>query len=96
MLVGCGDVGFIYKFFPSTSDALRNNFFCEVAHVGKNYNVEVKESACHYPALSERILGNVFRLLHIFYASARAIMVVIELMECSEIATKVLRPLPSI
>ena len=42
------------------------------------------------------MLGNVFALLHIFYASARAVVVVIELMERSEIAAEILRPLPSI
>ena len=96
MLVGSGDVGFVDKFFPSSSDALRNNFPCEVAHVGKDHNVEVKESTCHRPALSKRILGNVFALLHIFYASARAVVVVIELMKRSEIAAEILRPLASV
>ena len=93
MVVGCGDVCFAHKFFAPSSDAVRDHLFRKIAHVGKHQNVEVEESTCDYPALPQRILGCFSTFLHIFYASAGAILVVIELMECPEIATEAKPPL---
>ena len=48
-----------------------------------------EEAACHDAAPSQRLLGGLLALLlHVLDTSARAIVVVIELVECSEITTK--------
>ena len=83
-------------FFLSSSDAFRDEFFCELAQVGEHQDVEVEEATCDHQALPESILGCFFALLHVFDARAGTIVVVIELVERPEFAIEAERPLLSI
>ena len=96
MVIGRGNVCFTHKSLAASPDAFRDEFFCELAQVGEHQNVEVEEATCDHQALPERILGCFFALLHVFDARAGAIVVVIELVECPEVATEAERPLRSI
>ena len=96
MVIGCRNVCFLHEFLAASPDALRDKFLGEVAHIGEDHDVEVKEPARHDEALPECFLRCFFSLLHVLDTSARAIVVVIQLMERPEVATEAKRPLHSI
>ena len=85
-IVGAGNVGGLDKFLAPAADA----FHAVLKGVAdKCHDVKEEETACHDAASSQRILGGFLALfLNVFDTSARAIVVVVELVECTEITTE--------
>ena len=85
-LVGAGNVGALDKFLAPAADTF-HTVLKGIAH--KRHDVEEKEAACHDAAPSQRLLGGLLALLlNVLDASAGAIVVVVELVERSEIPTE--------
>jgi hypothetical protein len=85
-IVGAGNVGGPDKFPPSAADT-----FDDVLKsiTGERHDVEKKEAARHDTASSQGLLGGLLALLlNILDTGAGAIMVVVELVEGSEITTE--------
>ena len=85
-IVGAGNVGGPDKFLPSAADPFDNVL---KSFTGERHDVEEKEAARHDTAPSQGLLGGLLALLlNILDTGAGAIMVVVELVEGSEITTE--------
>ena len=96
MIVGQGNVSSRHEFLTSSPDSLRDHFPCLGAHVRENEDLTEEEAACNRPSFLQRLLGALLRFLDILDAYTGAIVIMVELVERTEVATKRQRPCNSI
>ena len=85
--VGDRDVWRRHKLFASPSDAFRDRFAYALRCVDEEQNMIEEESARHDLAFSKSILGSILTLLcDVFDARGGAVMVMVKLMEGSEVS----------
>ena len=88
-LVGGGNVWRFHKFFSSSPNTFGDNLLGGLRKESEDFDMKEVESACHDLTLSESVLGGITSLLcDIFDASVRAIVIMIKLMQCSEVSAE--------
>ena len=89
-LVGDGNVGFAHQLFASPSDAFRDGFAYAMqshSNVGEDQDMKEEESARNDLAFSKSFLGSIAALLcNVFDARGGTIMVMVKLMQRSEVS----------